>query len=67
MDEDIIYGTMDSFVTQYQKVALDNAAGLVTMRKYKVIDEKEYQLLIDFNVLCIGALEKVAGQNRKIG
>ena len=66
MDEDIIYGTMDSFVTQYQKVALDNAAGLVTMRKHKVIDEKEYDLLINFNVLCISALEKIAGQNRKI-
>ena len=66
MDEDIVFSAMDSFIAQYQKVALDNATGLVTMKKYRVIDEKEYDLLINFNVLCIGALEKIAGQNRKI-
>lgn len=66
MDEDIIYGSMDSFVEQYQKVGLENVDYLNVMKKYKVIDQKEYDLLINFNVLCIGALEKIAGQNRKI-
>ena len=67
MDEDIIYGMMDSFVEQYQKVGLENVDSLNTMKKYKMIDQKEYDLLINFNVLCIGALEKIASQNRKIG
>lgn len=67
MNEDIIYGMMDSFVEQYKKVGLENVEGLITMKKYKVLNEKEHDLLMNFNILCIGALEKVAGQNRKIG
>ena len=66
MDEDIIYSLMDSFVEQYQKVGLENVDSLITMKKYKVIDEKEHDLLMNFNILCIGALEKIAGRNRKI-
>ena len=67
MDEDIVYALMDSFVDLYQEVGLENVDSLNTMQKYKVIDKKEYDLLIKFNALCIGALEKVASQNRKIG